>query len=127
MLTAYRVIKAKFAVFGFQTLVERYACKLTRTILRNSSSQTFCWIDDWYDMTLEDVQKYEEEQNRLAIATVHSSQPAVSPDGDSPSIDSDSSNISAEHSQKQSAEGKPRIVSEDTQLLEGEKPIVKND
>ena len=48
-------------------MVEKYACGLCRDIFRNAHAQQFCWTDEYYGMTMEDVIKFEKEQNDLAI------------------------------------------------------------
>ena len=67
VMTAYKVVKTTFKWWGLQTMVEKYACGLCRDIFRNAHAQQFCWTDEYYGMTMEDVIKFEKEQNDLAI------------------------------------------------------------
>ena len=81
-MTAYKVVTATFKMFGLQTLVEKYACSLCRDIFRNAHAQQVCWVDEYYGMTLEDVEKFEKEQNELALKGIQEA-PAEQPAEDS--------------------------------------------
>ena len=67
VITAYRLVRATFSYWGLQTIGEKFACSVTRGIVRAAAAQMFCWTDDWYGMSREEVLKFEEDQNKLAM------------------------------------------------------------
>lgn len=72
-MCSYKVVHASFEVWGFQTRVEDFIQKCIRDILLLGHRQAFTWIDEWYDMTMEDVRNYERqtqsETNRKVLAS----------------------------------------------------------
>ena len=62
----YKIAWVKFEYWGFQTKVESYLQnKMVRDILILSHRQAICWIDEWYDMTIDDIRKYEAETKEI--------------------------------------------------------------
>lgn len=63
MMCSYKVVHASFEVWGFQTKVEEFIHSSIREILLLGHRQAFTWIDEWYNMTLEEVREYEKKLN----------------------------------------------------------------
>ncbi|XP_070579315.1 cytoplasmic phosphatidylinositol transfer protein 1-like [Ptychodera flava] len=61
IMCSYKLVKVKFEVWGFQTKVESYTHAAIRDILLLGHRQAFAWIDEWIDMTKEDVRNYEKK------------------------------------------------------------------
>lgn len=61
IMCCYKSVSAKFEVWGFQTKVEDYVQGAIREILLLGHRQAFAWMDEWYDMNIEDVREYERE------------------------------------------------------------------
>ena len=61
IMCSYKVVKAKFEVWGLQTRVESYTQKAIRDILLLAHRQAFCWQDEWCDKSYEDIVNYERE------------------------------------------------------------------
>jgi len=61
IMTAYKLVTVEFAVFGFQTKVEDFIMKFEAGLFLKFHKQVFCWMDEWYGMTIEDVRAYEEK------------------------------------------------------------------
>ncbi|CAF3412231.1 unnamed protein product [Rotaria socialis] len=61
IMCAYKTIRVRFEVWGFQTRVEDFAQRAVRDILTLAHRQAFTWMDEWYGMTLEQVREYERE------------------------------------------------------------------
>ncbi|KZC04497.1 Cytoplasmic phosphatidylinositol transfer protein 1 [Dufourea novaeangliae] len=59
IMCSYKLVHASFEVWGMQTRVEDFIHRCIRDILLLGHRQAFAWIDEWYDMTLEDVRQYE--------------------------------------------------------------------
>ncbi|PRP88813.1 hypothetical protein PROFUN_00281 [Planoprotostelium fungivorum] len=61
-MTIYKMTKAEFKVWGFQTKVEAYLQKtMVRDIILLGHRQAFCWMDEWFGMSMEDLRAYEQE------------------------------------------------------------------
>lgn len=72
IMCSYKVVHASFEVWGFQTRVEDFIHRCIRDVLLLGHRQAFTWLDEWIDMSMEDVREYEyqlqEETNKkLAI------------------------------------------------------------
>ncbi|XP_026327190.1 cytoplasmic phosphatidylinositol transfer protein 1 [Hyposmocoma kahamanoa] len=61
IMCCYKAVSVKFEVWGLQTRVEDYVQGAIREILLLGHRQAFVWMDDWYNMTIEDVREYERE------------------------------------------------------------------
>ncbi|XP_072949240.1 cytoplasmic phosphatidylinositol transfer protein 1 [Epargyreus clarus] len=61
IMCCYKSVEAKFEVWGLQTRVEEYVQVAIREILLLGHRQAFTWMDEWYNMTIEDVRNYEKE------------------------------------------------------------------
>ncbi|CAH0715542.1 unnamed protein product, partial [Brenthis ino] len=61
IMCCYKVVHAKFEVWGLQTKVEDYVQVAIREILLLGHRQAFTWMDEWFNMTIEDVRTYEKE------------------------------------------------------------------
>jgi len=56
----------EFRVWGLQTKVEQWLQKsMVRDVLTLGHKQAFCWIDDWFGLTMDDIRKIEEETKLL--------------------------------------------------------------
>ncbi|XP_060803538.1 cytoplasmic phosphatidylinositol transfer protein 1 [Amyelois transitella] len=63
IMCCYKLVNVKFEVWGLQTKVEEYVQGAIREILLLGHRQAFAWMDDWYNMTIEDVREYEREMH----------------------------------------------------------------
>lgn len=61
-MCSYKVVNASFEVWGFQTRVEEFIHRSIREVLLLGHRQAFVWIDDWFNMTIEDVRAFERQQ-----------------------------------------------------------------
>lgn len=61
IMCSYKLVNASFEVWGFQTRVEDYIQRCIREVLLLGHRQAFAWIDEWVDMTIEDVRNYERQ------------------------------------------------------------------
>lgn len=61
VMCAYKIVKAKFEVWGLQTRVEAFTQKTIRDILLLAHRQAFCWTDEWYDMSYDSIVKFERD------------------------------------------------------------------
>lgn len=59
IMCSYKLVKVTFDVWGLRDKVQHYIQRSIKDILLVGHRQAFAWIDDWYDMTYEDVRGYE--------------------------------------------------------------------
>ncbi|XP_046825900.1 cytoplasmic phosphatidylinositol transfer protein 1 [Vespa crabro] len=92
IMCSYKLVHASFEVWGMQTRVEDFIHRCIRDILLLGHRQAFTWIDEWYDMTIEDVRKYEQkmhaetnEKMRLKNQANENSSKPVTPSSSVPS------------------------------------------
>lgn len=77
IMCAYKIVRVRFEVWGFQTRVEDFAQRAVRDILILAHRQAFTWMDEWYDMSMGQVREYErmmfERTNRKVLSSASSS------------------------------------------------------
>ncbi|XP_042654512.1 cytoplasmic phosphatidylinositol transfer protein 1-like isoform X1 [Tyto alba] len=66
IMCSYKLVSVKFEVWGLQTRVEQFVHKVIRDILLIGHRQAFAWVDEWCDMSLEDVRAFE---TQMQVAT----------------------------------------------------------
>ncbi|EGG17511.1 phosphatidylinositol transfer protein 2 [Cavenderia fasciculata] len=60
VMTCYKLVKVEFRYFGLQTKAENIIHKIgVRDVLQKAHRALFCWIDEWFGMTIEDIRKIE--------------------------------------------------------------------
>lgn len=71
VMCSYKVVHASFEVWGLQTRVEDFIHRCIREILLLGHRQAFTWIDEWIEMSMDDVREYErhlqEETNKKLL------------------------------------------------------------
>uniref|UniRef100_A0A6I8R6V8 Phosphatidylinositol transfer protein beta isoform n=1 Tax=Xenopus tropicalis TaxID=8364 RepID=A0A6I8R6V8_XENTR len=63
-MCAYKLVTIKFKWWGLQNKVESFIQKQEKRIFTNFHRQLFCWIDDWVDLTMEDIRRMEDKTQR---------------------------------------------------------------
>uniref|UniRef100_A0A8C5U9M8 Phosphatidylinositol transfer protein N-terminal domain-containing protein n=1 Tax=Malurus cyaneus samueli TaxID=2593467 RepID=A0A8C5U9M8_9PASS len=66
IMCSYKLVSVKFEVWGLQTRVEQFVHKVIRDILLIGHRQAFAWVDEWCDMSLEEVRAFE---TQMQVAT----------------------------------------------------------
>jgi len=59
LMTCYKLVSVEFKMFGFQGRVEKFLQTFERDLFLKFHRQVYCWLDEWYGMTLEDVRNFE--------------------------------------------------------------------
>ncbi|XP_069785864.1 cytoplasmic phosphatidylinositol transfer protein 1 isoform X5 [Narcine bancroftii] len=59
IMCSYKLVTVKFEVWGLQTRVEQFVHKVIRDILMIGHRQAFAWVDEWFDMTMNEVREFE--------------------------------------------------------------------
>ncbi|XP_061534601.1 cytoplasmic phosphatidylinositol transfer protein 1-like [Phycodurus eques] len=59
IMCSYKLVTVKFEVWGLQTRVEQFVHKVIRDVLLLGHRQAFAWVDEWIDMTMDEVREFE--------------------------------------------------------------------
>ncbi|XP_033827701.1 cytoplasmic phosphatidylinositol transfer protein 1 [Periophthalmus magnuspinnatus] len=78
IMCSYKLVTVKFEVWGLQTRVEQFVHKVIRDVLLLGHRQAFAWIDEWIDMTMEEVREYERATQEATNQKIGSFPPAIS-------------------------------------------------
>jgi len=75
----YKLAYVEFKVWGLQTTAESWIQKsMVHDVLTLGHKQAYCWIDEWFDMTIDDLRKYEQETKEL-LDKIMNGDPTKSP------------------------------------------------
>jgi len=61
VMCAYKLVTVEFKWWGLQTRVENFMMSMETNIFLRFHKQVFCWIDEWYGMSMEQVREFEDE------------------------------------------------------------------
>uniref|UniRef100_A0A8C4WVF6 Phosphatidylinositol transfer protein membrane associated 2 n=1 Tax=Eptatretus burgeri TaxID=7764 RepID=A0A8C4WVF6_EPTBU len=68
IMCAYKLCKVEFRYWGMQSKIERFIHDVgLRKIMVRAHRQAWCWQDEWYGLTIEDIRQLERE-TQLALA-----------------------------------------------------------
>eukprot|EP00741_Cyanophora_paradoxa_P025046 tig00000339_g24177.t1 len=68
IMTCYKLCHVEFQMWGVASRVESFVHHhALRNVFLKGHRDVFCWLDEWYGMTIEDVRKYEDE-TKAALA-----------------------------------------------------------
>ena len=59
VMTVYKLVRIRFNWRGFQGWIEGKIADFERNLFTVFNRKVYCWMDQWYHMTLEDARKYE--------------------------------------------------------------------
>nr|DBA15909.1 TPA: hypothetical protein GDO54_003363 [Pyxicephalus adspersus] len=82
IMCSYKLVAAKFEVYGFQSRVESFIHKNIKDILLAGHRQAVAWMDEWYGMTLEDVRKFEKRLQEETNCKVNSQKKSTDPNSE---------------------------------------------
>jgi len=86
LMCCYKLVTAEFKKFGFQSMVESFLMKFERDLFFNFHRQVYCWLDEWFGMTMDDIREYENRtkvdlDNKLKEAAPTAAEPAAEKEG----------------------------------------------
>lgn len=61
IMCCYKLVTCEFKWWGLQGTVESRIQKVYPRLFRNFHRQVFCWIDNWYGLSMDDIRRLEEE------------------------------------------------------------------
>ncbi|XP_030213836.1 membrane-associated phosphatidylinositol transfer protein 2 isoform X2 [Gadus morhua] len=69
VMCAYKLCKVEFRYWGMQSKIERFIHDVgLRKVMVRAHRQAWCWQDEWYGLTMEDIRQLELE-TQLALAS----------------------------------------------------------
>ncbi|KAM4576405.1 membrane-associated phosphatidylinositol transfer protein 2-like isoform 4-T5 [Odontesthes bonariensis] len=93
IMCAYKLCKVEFRYWGMQSKIERFIHDVgLRKVMVRAHRQAWCWQDEWYGLTIEDIRQLElETQLALArkMAQFCQGEEATEASGGAPSPDKD--------------------------------------
>ncbi|XP_042196943.1 cytoplasmic phosphatidylinositol transfer protein 1 isoform X1 [Callorhinchus milii] len=78
VMCSYKQVTVKFEVWGLQTRVEQFVQKVIRDILLIGHRQAFAWVDEWCDMTMDEVREYEKQTQEATNEKIGIMAPTIS-------------------------------------------------
>lgn len=63
-MCAYKLVTTEFKWRGIQGRVERLIHKFEKRLFTLMHRQLFCWMDNWIDLTMDDIRRMEEETKK---------------------------------------------------------------
>uniref|UniRef100_A0A3P8W7I1 Phosphatidylinositol transfer protein N-terminal domain-containing protein n=1 Tax=Cynoglossus semilaevis TaxID=244447 RepID=A0A3P8W7I1_CYNSE len=67
IMCAYKLCKVEFRYWGMQSKIERFIHDVGEKVMARAHRQAWCWQDEWYGLTIEDIRQLELE-TQLALA-----------------------------------------------------------
>ncbi|CDH50250.1 phosphatidylinositol transfer protein alphaisoform [Lichtheimia corymbifera JMRC:FSU:9682] len=61
VMTCYKLVYIEFKWFGLQGKVESFLSKTIHNLFLKFHRQLFCWMDQWYGMSIQDIRDLEEQ------------------------------------------------------------------
>jgi hypothetical protein len=61
VMTCYKLVTVEFKWFGLQNRVEKFIQSSEKRLFTKFHRQIFCWIDQWYGLTMADIRKIEDD------------------------------------------------------------------
>lgn len=81
IMCSYKVVEVRFdMVYMLQARIEEFVHKSIREILLVGHRQAFAWLDDWFEMSLEDVRDFEkrmQEETNEKVGQLCTSEPST--------------------------------------------------
>ncbi|XP_042504199.1 phosphatidylinositol transfer protein 1-like [Macadamia integrifolia] len=100
VMTAYKLVTIDVPFLGFKSRLEHAVLSGERALFLESHKNCFAWIDEWFGMTMEQIQELERQNgSSLNKEIIRSSSKAVEEDLDA-TDSSDSSDLSEESNVK---------------------------
>ncbi|CAG03140.1 unnamed protein product, partial [Tetraodon nigroviridis] len=78
IMCSYKLVTVKFEVWGLQSRVEQFVHKVIRDVLLLGHRQAFAWVDEWIDMTMEEVREFERATQEATNLKIGTFPPAIS-------------------------------------------------
>ncbi|XP_042858760.1 phosphatidylinositol transfer protein beta isoform-like [Penaeus japonicus] len=64
VMTCYKLVTCEFKWFGLQTKIEKFIQDFDRRLFTTFHRQIFCWIDQWYGLSMDDIRQLEDRTQK---------------------------------------------------------------
>jgi len=64
LMCAYKLVICDFKWFGLQSQIEKTIMKQERRIFTNFHRMAFCWMDNWFQLSMEDIRAIEDKTKK---------------------------------------------------------------
>lgn len=64
VMCAYKLCTVEFKWFGLQGKIEKFIQNTEKRLFTKFHKQLFCWIDQWYGLTMADIRRIEDETQK---------------------------------------------------------------
>jgi len=64
VMTCYKLVTVEFKWFGFGNSMQKFLHGQELRVFVAFHRQMFCWMDKWYDLSMDEIRAYEEEVKR---------------------------------------------------------------
>lgn len=61
IMCSYKLVNVDVGIWGISHRLESYVHSVVKDVLLVGHRQAFAWVDRWFDMTLDDVRKFEQD------------------------------------------------------------------
>eukprot|EP00051_Salpingoeca_urceolata_P002511 m.50895 g.50895 ORF g.50895 m.50895 type:complete len:1039 (+) comp12182_c0_seq1:107-3223(+) len=79
VMCAYKLCKVEFRYWGLQSKIERFVHKAAiRDTLLVAHRQAWCWQDEWFHLTMEDIRRQEKETQKKLMSVMRGDDPDAS-------------------------------------------------
>ncbi|KAJ8415563.1 hypothetical protein AAFF_G00425430 [Aldrovandia affinis] len=92
IMCAYKLCKVEFRYWGMQSKIERFIHDVgLRKVMVRAHRQAWCWQDEWYGLTMEDIRQLELETQLMLAQKMaqYSAEDGAEPNGAASSPDKD--------------------------------------
>jgi hypothetical protein len=63
IMCCYKLVSVNFSLWGLRTKMENLIHDVMRSIYLTTHRQCFCWIDEWFDLSIERIRLLEKDSN----------------------------------------------------------------
>jgi len=72
IMCCYKMCRVEFKYWGLQTKVESFIHKMAlRDVFLLGHRQIVCWLDEWWDLSMDDIRKFENETKEALSKALH--------------------------------------------------------
>lgn len=73
VMTCYKVVTVQFKIFPVQSRVESWALSYSRNTFIKYHRKLFCWMDEWFGLTIDDIRKIENDTVKITKTKIQAS------------------------------------------------------
>uniref|UniRef100_A0A8C5EBY6 Phosphatidylinositol transfer protein alpha isoform n=1 Tax=Gouania willdenowi TaxID=441366 RepID=A0A8C5EBY6_GOUWI len=63
-MCAYKLVTVECKILGAQSKIESYIHKFEKDLFTKFHKQLFCWMDDWIELSLDDIRRLEDDTKK---------------------------------------------------------------